>query len=152
MKKALSLFLAVLMLFSVCASSMSVFAEDEVAMGECACADCTRIMNGCHCCAACPYIDASYLLACAKDNEGHYKGSTCCGECSGIWPCGCSCSCCQDKSEDPNPDSDPLIPANVRTTIIEAFQNAIQKVSAVFDKIFDAIFEFLRIDGILGKK
>lgn len=150
MKKALSLFLAVLMLFSVCAASFSVFAE-EIVMDACSCPDCTRIMHGCHCCVQCPYLDETYLLSCAKDADGHYKGSVCCGECSGIWPCNCNCSCCEDKDQNPPSDSKPIIPAEQRETIVEAFQRAIKKVAAVFDAIFDAIFEFLRIDGVRGE-
>lgn len=139
------------MLFSVCAVSFGVFAE-EIVMDSCTCASCTRVMNGCHCCAACPYIDETYLLSCAKDENGKYKGSTCCKDCSGIWPCNCTCSCCENKDQNPTPDPEPIIPANVREQIIESFQRAIKQVSAVFDKIFNAIFEFLRINEILGKK
>ncbi len=152
MKKALSLFLAVLMLFSVCAASTSVLAE-EIEMPYCTCKDCTRVMNGCHCCVQCPYLDETYLLSCAKDENGHYKGSTCCGECSGVWPCSCSCSCCENKDQNPgDSSSEPLIPEKQRETIIKAFQNAIHKVAEVFDKIFDTIFKFLRINDFFGKK
>lgn len=151
MKKALSLFLAVLMLFSVCAASMSVVAE-EIDMQYCTCKDCTRIVNGCHCCVQCPYLDETYLLSCAKGEDGHYKGSVCCSECSGIWPCECSCTCCENKDQKPGDDKiEPIIPEQQRETIINAFQNAIKKVAAVFDKIFNAIFTFLKLDGIVKR-
>lgn len=147
MKKALSVFLAVLMMFSVFAVSTSVLAED---MGSCTCKDCTRVPNGCHCCAYCPYLDETYLLSCAKDEDGHFKGSFCCSKCDGIWPCDCTCDCCKDK--DTKPDSrEPLLTPDQQKSFIEGFRNVLKKVSDVFDMIFDAIFEFLRINEILGK-
>ena len=152
MKKALSLLLAVVLILSTFAVSFAVFAED-VGMKECTCSNCTRVPNGCHCCAYCPYIDKTFLLSCAKDEDGNFKGSFCCGECSGIWPCDCHCGCeaCENKSQEPDPDPEPIIPEAQRKTFIEAFQSAIKRVAAVFDKIFNAIFEFLRIDELVKK-
>ncbi len=148
MKKALSILLAVIMILSTFAATCAVFAEDG--MKECTCTNCTRVPNGCHCCVYCPYIDKTVLLSCAKDEAGNFKGSFCCGDCSGIWPCECHCGCeaCLDRSEEPDPDPEPIIPEAQRKTIIEAFQNALKKVAEVFDKFFNAIFEFLRIDEL----
>lgn len=152
MKKALSLFLAVVMILSAFAVSFAVVAED-IAMDSCTCKNCTRQMNSCRCCAYCPYLDKTVLLSCAKDESGNFKGSFCCGDCSGIWPCDCHCGCeaCENKDPDADSDPQPIIPEAQRKTIVEAFQNAIKKVAAVFDKIFDAIFEFLRIDDLIKK-
>lgn len=152
MKKALSLLLAIILVFSALACSFAVFAE-EYEMKDCSCSNCTRIPNSCRCCAYCPYIDKSVLLSCAKDEDGNFKGSFCCSECSGIWPCNCHCGCeaCVDKSQETDPDPEPLIPEAQRKAYVEAFQNAIKKVAAVFDKIFNAIFKFLRIDELIKK-
>ena len=146
MKKALSLFLAVLMILSACAVSFGAFAEDKVDMGACTCKDCTRIMNGCHCCAACPYLDETYLLSCAKDKNGHFSGSFCCAQCDGIWPCDCNCSCCQNKDAETDDQGRPILTPQQQKDFIKGFQSVLKKVADVFDMIFDAIFKFLRID------
>lgn len=148
MKKALSLFLAVLMILSVVAVSFGAFAADEKV---CTCADCTGTPNGCHCCVYCPYLDTTYLLSCAKDKDGHFKGSFCCGECDGIWPCDCNCTCCKDKDEKPSDDPSPILTPEQQKDFIKAFQNVLKKVAGVFDMIFNAIFEFLRLDELLGR-
>lgn len=150
MKKALSVFLATLMILSCFTIGFGVIAADE-ADPQCTCADCTKVPSGCHCCAYCTYLDTTYLCSCAKDETGKFKGSFCCGDCNGIWPdCGCECSCCQkDINADPSDSNEPLIPEKQRETIVKVFQNVIQKIAAVFDMLFDAVFEFLRIDDLI---
>ncbi len=153
MKKALSLFLAVLLILSTFAVSFGVFAEDKVDMGACTCKDCTQVMNGCHCCAYCPYLDKTYLLSCAKDKDGNFSGSFCCGQCDGIWPCDCTCDCCKDKDSKPgDSDSKPILTPDQQKDFIKGFQTVLKKVADVFDMIFDAIFKFLRIDDWINKK
>lgn len=143
MKKALSVFLAVLMILSSLAVGFGVFAADSAKCDKCG-KDCTKVPGTCHCCAACDYIDETYLTSCVKDADGHFNGNFCCSKCTGIWPCSCGCSCC-DNFVDKDDDNGPILTPEQQETFINGFRAVLKKVSDVFDKIFDAIFEFLRI-------
>ena len=145
MKKTLSVILALVLLMAMCFTAVNVFAEEEVC--ECGCADCTKVMNSCHCCAACPYLDLSYLLDCAKDETGHYKGSACCDNCKGIWPCDCDCGCqyCAGGDEQAPDPLGPVIPEEQQKTIIQIFQDIMHKLTEVFNNVFGIFFDLLGI-------
>ncbi len=160
MKKVISILLVVLVAFS----AMSMIAGAEVISPEpkCTCANHKSTpANSCHCCVLCPNIEKSYLTACAtndnKDGSGTYDGSLCCSNCTGIFPCNCGCSCCKDNDSDKNDkpilgNGGELWNSDAQEEFVNGFQAILKRVSDVFDKIFNAIFEFLKIDGILGKK
>lgn len=153
MKKTLSIILAVVMALTACACTFGVFAaggsNDALV---CECENCTKIANGCHCCAACPYLDETYLLSCAKDQIGHFKGSFCCSECTGIWPCDCTCGCeaCSVKDDRPDDDFTPIFTETQQKEIVNGFQAIMKKIASVFDNIFNAIFAFLRFGELFG--
>ncbi len=161
MRKIISLILAVLMLFSVMAVSVSA-AEKE----ECGCSD--HIAGaGCHCCLYCPEITWGYVTPCAYEYVGgkyQLKNEFCCSDCRGVldnnYQCGCNCSCCVV-----NPDNtigtskapiggifEKLWDEEAQQDFVNGFQAVLARISAVFDRIFDAIFEFLRLDEVLGNR
>ena len=142
MKKTLAVILSVLMILSSFSLGIGVFAEDRQKV--CTCEDCTKIENGCHCCVYCPYLDKTYLTSCVQDEKGNFVESFCCGECTGIWPCHCGHPCC-DPNEDPGKGDGPIFTPSEQEDIVRIFQNIIGKIAAVFDKLFDALFEFLRL-------
>ena len=164
MKKALSLFLAVLMMFSF---SAVAFAEGEVPActhGEkCAvCEDCTG-ESDCRCCVFCPFYDKGRIVSCATvvfDANGHVAEiSYCCQNCTGQHNCKCGangdpCSCQQCLGESTNIEGgigEPLIPEKEQGKIVDAFQRIIRQVYDALMGFFDTIFEFLRIDEVLGR-
>ena len=159
MRKIISLVLAVLMLFSAMAVSAS-------AANECTCDDHVK-ESTCHCCIYCPENPSfAYVTPCHKyygdDGKYHLKDSYCCGDCSGFVnnnrQCGCDCSCCQiDINGNFVTGSDPIggvweeiWDEEAQDNFVTGFQAILKRISDVFDKIFDAIFEFLRLDEILG--
>lgn len=152
MKKALSIFLAVIMLMSVMSLAASAVVKEP---GVCMCEDHNRT-GPCHCCIYCEHLDVTYKLDCCK-KETLYNGDEvwtfCCPTCTGLWNCECvGCSCCSEKTDDMLDDgSTSLIPPSTQNSLVKAFQNAINKIKAVFDSFFDSIFEFLRIDDFFGE-
>ncbi len=147
MKKALSLFLAVLMIMSVMAVSVSAI---DIRKGSvCTCEDHDKY-NPCHCCIYCDNLDNDYVNDCCKQvgNEWVF----CCRACNGLWNCGCvSCDCCATKDQPyEEPDSPALIPGNVQQNLISSFQNAMATLMKSLRSFFDRIFEFLRIDEYFG--
>ncbi len=158
MKKVISVLLAIMMLFS--AMSTLAFAADVVSPEpKCTC-DEHKVspVGSCHCCVLCPNIDKSYLTSCAKDGkaDGTYDGSLCCAYCTGIFPCSCGCSCCDPAGED---DNKPVIGPiediwtdDAQEDFIDGFQKILKRISDVFDDFFNKIFEFLRLDEVLGKR
>lgn len=151
MKKALSLFLAVLMLMSVMAVSVS--AVDIRNPGICTCEDHDKY-NPCHCCLFCDNLDTSYILDCCKKEtlNGEVVWTFCCAACNGLWDCECvDCSCCAEKKDEVLDDgSNAIVPPSVQNSFVSAFQNAMNKIKEVFDNIFNTIFEFLRIEDFFG--
>lgn len=155
MKKALSVVLALVMVFS-CFGVIFASAED-VDMGLCKCKKCTKA-EGCHCCIYCPYLDKGYITSCVKfDEEGN--PSFCCADCTGIFPCNCGVDsqgnkkvdhdCCYDNYENIDDGTGlPILTPDQQNTFIQGFQNVLKKVSDIFDSIFNAIFEFLRIKDV----
>ena len=155
MKKALSLFLAVLMFVTamIIPASAAGLIPDIRKDGVCMCEDHVKT-SPCHCCVYCENLDNTYVLdCCTKDKIGGEDVWTfCCVVCNGLWDCECvACECCAEKKDEILEDSGTtIIPETAQNSIVAGFQNAIQKVKAVFDKFFDAIFEFLRIDDFFG--
>ena len=150
MKKALSIFLAVIMLMSVMA--LAVSAEFR-APGVCMCEDHIKT-DACHCCVYCENLDATYVLDCCSKTvlNGEEVWVFCCPDCDGLLNCKCvACSCCAEKTDDMLDDgSTSLIPESTQNSLVKSFQNAMQKIKAVFDNFFDRIFEFLRIEDFFG--
>lgn len=149
MKKLISVLLAAIMLMS-CFGIVSFATVTKT--GTCNCDGDHNPSGSCHCCIYCPNLDPSYVTACAKKSLDSEEKIVCCYECTGILGCTCGCSCCQCDDEDIK-DDDNMI-GNVWTDkeeFVTGFQAVIKKLSDFFDTVFDAIFEFLRIDEILGK-
>ncbi len=145
MKKVISILLAALMLMSCMAFGASAVE------GVCTCNDHIAGTDGsCRCCVYCPNIDKSYVLSCVTKNEnGEY--SFCCYDCDGIWPCDCGCECCEEKDQDiDNIFGDPILSDDTQNDIVSAFQRMLKEISDWFDEFFNAIFEFLRFDDIMG--
>lgn len=141
MKKALSIFLAVLML---CAClTVGISAADEP-LTYCSCEGCAAPAP-CHCCLDCAeHYGRDYIMNCvSKDEDGNWV--KCCDKCTGIWPnCGCDCECC--KNDDfVIDDTKPILPEDVQNNITTVFQNILLRFRALFDSFFNAVFEFLRV-------
>lgn len=150
MKKALSVFLAVLMLMSGM-TLMSFAYIDEG--GYCSCYDHVET-DTCRCCIYCENLDTTYVLDCCKKQElnGQTVWIKCCSICNGLEDCECTdCECCAEKSDEVINDGNiSLVPPSVQNSIIAGFQNAMRRLQEIFDKFFDAIFEFLRFDDFFG--
>ena len=177
MKKSLSILLALIMLlgcFSMVASAANREGEwvkvgydivtGDIMQFEFTNTECTCPVNdhtARNCCVFCPNLDIGLLTSCATDSykEGADKvgfdGTVCCEECTGIWPCYCGCECCKKDLEDQDvTDNDntlgEIITDEDKDNFVKGFQSILKVISDAFDKFFDAIFAFLRIDGVLG--
>lgn len=151
MRKIISVLLVALMLFSVMAVSASAVV-----------CNCGRHNyddpNNCYCCVDCPALDVTSLrLGCAVIVGDHYE--TCCDNCKGFTTgyacnCGCGCSYCKVTSSGTSSDlsdlKDQIWGEEQQNNFVDGFQAVLKKISDAFDKFFDAIFEFLRLDEILG--
>ncbi len=160
MRKIISVILAVLMLFSAMAVSASA------ASGVCNCDD-HKADSTCHCCIYCPENPSfAYVTPCHKEyKNGKYvlKDTYCCGDCDGFidnnGKCGCNCKCCALDIDGTVGDlRDPIggywndiWDEEAQQSFVDGFQAILKRISDVFDKIFDAIFEFLRLDEVLGR-
>lgn len=175
MKKSISVLLALIMLFSCFSmvASAAYYEGEMVAVGydvdgsvihqyrvtsDCTCENAAHLNSEeCHCCVKCPNLDISYLTKCATENnedgEIGFDGSVCCEDCTGIWGCNCKCACCGEKDqdlEDNNHNIGDIWDEQDQQDFISSFQAILKKISDAFDKFFDAIFAFLRIDEVLG--
>lgn len=158
MKKIISVLLAVVMLFTMGTMAFAVVIEEPEITDKCTCDEHKAApLGSCHCCVLCPNIDKSYLTSCAKDKseDGTYDGSLCCAYCTGIFPCGCGCDCCDPNNE--GTGNKPIIgpgeeiwDEEAQDDFVSGFQKILKRISDVFDRFFDAIFEFLRLDDLLG--
>lgn len=147
MKKLISVLLAALML-------MSCFGMVSSAKGEnCTCPVGVHVEGqACHCCVYCDTLDSSYVMNC------YFKhGALCCDSCDGIYPCNCGASCgceyCVPGNQDINAGDSTLgeyWTEQDQENFVDGFQAVLKKISDFFDMIFDAIFEFLRLEDILG--
>lgn len=125
-------------------------------LGECTCLD--EHPDECHCCVFCPNLDISYLTSCAKANNPAgvtgFDGTVCCVECTGIWPCDCGCECCKEYNqnlEDLENNINEYWGEEEQENFVDGFQAILKQIRDAFDKFFDAIFEFLRLDEVLGR-
>ena len=147
MRKIISVLLATLMLFGVMAISVS--AEG------CACTNHIDSVD-CHCCIYCSELPKELIMSCAKDAEGNITGSVCCAACAGYLKknvgCGCDCECCgEGGSTDDGFTLEGVITDKDKQNFVDSFQAVLRKISDVFDNIFNKIFEFLRLDEVLGR-
>lgn len=150
MKKFISVFLATLMILSC--FGVSSFAAVEKS-GQCNCEDHNPAAS-CHCCLFCENLDAGFVTSCAQASIGSEVKIVCCYECTGIYPCSCGCECCKTGNEDINDDDsimDDLITEQDKENFVDGFQAILKQISDFFDDLFDAIFEFLRLDEVLGR-
>ena len=156
MKKIVSVLLAVLMIFSVMAVSASA-AEGAI----CNCGNHNYDNpNNCYCCINCPsVVNNNHLFSCAKLSGNTY--ATCCTECPGYFgatynacTCNCGCDTCGENASSSGDGNiiDSVVTEKDKQNFVDGFQAVLKKISDVFDRFFDAIFEFLRIDQILGNK
>ena len=147
MKKVISVLLAALML-------MSCFGMVSFARGEnCECPDGVHVEGQiCNCCINCDNLSSSVVMNC------YYKyGAVCCEDCDGIYPClcgkTCGCEYCVGGSQDITAGDSTLgefWTEQDQENFVDGFQALLKKISDFFDMVFDAIFEFLRIDEVLG--
>lgn len=147
MKKFISVLLAALML-------MSCFGMLSFARGErCTCpAGVHNEAGPCTCCVYCDKLDVTDRMQCYDP----VADSFCCAACDGVYPCTCGCGCkfCvsgdQDIS-DGDSNMDDLISDQDKNNFVDGFQAVLKKISDFFDELFDTIFEFLRLDDIIGR-
>lgn len=114
----------------------------------------------CKCCVLCPNFPASELSECAKSTapigigNSQFDGYLCCTDCEGVWGCNCGCPCCGlvDKDiADEEGKFDKLVTDEQKENFVNGFQSILKTISDAFDKFFDAIFAFLRLDEVLGR-
>ena len=161
MKKIISIMLAVLMIFA--SMPISVGATDYIYpesgteyTTECTCEDHFDSDDEyCNCCLNCTNLKAGYKTSCVKWNDEKSCYEVCCFECSGIWPCSCGCECCKEHDENFEDKNDSTLDEywgeEEQKNFVDGFQAILKQISDVFDRIFDAIFEFLRLDEVLGR-
>ncbi len=137
---------------------------------------------GCNCCAACygalneegllvniaklgPCSFGSYIftdiyddnnqIVVTGDNKTHYYWKPlCCENCTGLAGCHCDCGCqyCpKDTSNEVGDKIDGAIETG-RNGFINGIQTALKAVRDVMYDLFEKLFEFLRLEDILGKK
>ncbi len=155
MKKTLSILMSILII--ALSFVFVVGAEGAEVDTRCKCLDHKpNPANSCTCCRYCNNVDESWLTTCAKkyDAQGNrIKEASCCTECKGIIPCGCDCPCCPSDSDADSPNAGnggAILTPGQQEEVVDGFQGVLGRIRAFFDKLFNAIFEFLRFDEIMG--
>lgn len=149
MKKVISVLLAAIMLIS-CFGMIS-FARSE----KCTCPDGDHNEAGpCTCCRFCDKLDVSKRMACYHPDTDE----RCCDSCDGVYPCtcgvACGCNYCKEGNQDIADGGSNLgdyITEQDKQSFVDTFQSILKTISDFFDDLFDTIFEFLKIDQVLGK-
>ena len=147
MKKTLSILMSILII----ALSFTFLAG----AAGCDCKTHTDSEEGCHCCFACDNLDEGYVTSCIKDaprkEDGSYDtAKRCCNECRGLIPCGCGCDCCAADANGENTNNGQILTPDQQEQVVDGFQSVLGRIREFFDKLFNAIFEFLRFDEIMG--
>ena len=163
MKKALSVILALILAMS-CFSVAFAADEAQAPAGTyevCECDDCKKA-DGCTCCIYCPYLNEDYILKqCAKVEvvDGKRYVVFCCANCTGIFPCDCGtrsecgCKTCDGSSiEKDDGTGEPILTPEQQEEFVTGFQKIMKVLADAFNKFFDAIFEFLRLEEFLGSQ
>lgn len=175
MKKIIAVLLSVVLAFSCMALTASALQFDEEGefvgdvndanmpvaqykvLGECEHHYEGSSTGACKCCVLCPKVDVSSLSNCARGTKADgtigFDGYLCCTKCTGMWGCNCGCACCgiDHDIEDNNNNIGDIWGEEEQENFVNAFQAILKKISDAFDKFFDAIFEFLRLDEVLGR-
>ncbi len=170
MKRIIAVLMAVLMLcgcMTVAAFAASENGQVEVDRdilgpeykyaipGQCTCMDQHKEPK-CDCCIYCPNLDRSLVRSCVEWIVDGESAAVCCADCTGLVGCNCGCGCgaCASDNKDvedfDNNIGDYWGPEQ-QQSFIDAFQAILKRISDAFDAFFQAIFEFLRIDEVLGK-
>ncbi|MBR5437826.1 MAG: hypothetical protein IKV21_02800 [Clostridia bacterium] len=147
MKKVISVLMSIL----IVALSFSFVVAAEAP--KCECTD-HNFSGECRCCVYCENLPATALRTCVMNADGTLKKNedgvveTCCKECNGLTNCTCTCGCCPANGS--SEESGELLNPEQQEAVISTFQGVLARVREFFDKIFNAIFEFLRFDEIMG--
>lgn len=170
MKKTLSVLLALIMLMSCCITAFAYTPDSTYK--ECTCENCKykdcndascAHAHDCNCCLYCDHLDENLIIKqCVKyekvDGKRHIL-EKCCANCTGLVGCDCGssslCGCAVCNGSDIKVDDgkgEPILTPEQQEQVETGFQNVIKILAEAFNKFFDAVFKFLRIDEILGKK
>ncbi len=149
MKKALSILMSILII----ALSFTFIAGAVDACPECLSKE--HKAEKCGCCFYCPNLDTALLVPCLREGNGvkleNGEVAFCCHECDGWYPCDCDCECCPKSASDfENSNNNQILTPEQQEQVIDGFQSVLARIREFFDKLFDAIFEFLRFDEIMG--
>lgn len=152
MKKALSVILALVMLSTCFAVGFAAFAAETETCEFCH-KECTGVLGTCTCCALCEYVDTQKVID-HYNEDGEYV--FCCDDCNGVWPCNCyfecGCEACAEKDRPANDGTgDEILSPDEQVRFVSGFQKIMYRLNDIFNKIFDALFELLKLDGIFGK-
>lgn len=156
MKKTLSVILAIVMILTCFVAAVAAVPADHAAIcGHCG--SCTAKAGTCAECIYCPNLEKGRICSCVGEyDEATGEYSFCCANCTGLWPCecgrDCGCEYCLGQSQEIDDGTgDPIIPPKTQEQIIANFQKIIRQIADALDKFFDAIFEFLRLDEVIGR-
>lgn len=151
MKKTLSVILALVMIMSCASVAFAV-----PLTGECTCDG--HVDTKCRCCIFCPNFDEGVKSDCVTITVvgGERKIDACCENCNGKFTCNCAkyydCGCadCNGESKEGDGSNDNvLLTPEQQEEFVNGFQKIIKIIADAFNKFFDAIFEFLRINEVV---
>lgn len=149
MKKFISVLIVAFMLMSF--MSFASFARGA---GECNCPMGVHVSSNCRCCVYCDKFEDTYLLPCCNP----YTGTFCCDDCNGVYDaikgCGCYCECCErgDQTNDKYDSTfDEFWTPQDQINFVDGFQALMKQFSDRIDELFNQIFEFLKLEQVLGK-